>query len=118
MPDRSYASGLSLPLRPGGDGRPARVSGADYVRQSAALAVQARGPNPFLPGVDLDDDVFGTGGGVESRVRDALAPLDRIELARVDRVDVERQGGRMVVDVELRLVETRDGARLRVEVGS
>ena len=112
-----YASGLALPVRLSSNGVPARVSGADYVRQSARLLVERRSTNPFLsPRLDLEDYVFGVGGGVETAVRRALDPLDAVELARVEWVDVARVGPRLVVEVDLRLVESGDRERLRVEV--
>lgn len=112
-----YAHGLALPIRIDPNGRVVQVDGAAYVTQCARLAVTAGGAPPYVDGYDLEEGLFGTGVGVQSKVRSALAPMADAELATVADVRVTRSGGRLTVDTRLTLIETGDAADVRVDLG-
>lgn len=92
-------------------GRPARVEGADALRQVIALALLGdASANPFgaRRGLTAPDPAFRARGDIGARVRAVFARLATEKRAELVDVRQTRSGGRVSVAIDYRDLESGD----------
>jgi len=101
-------------------GRPARVDGADALRQVIALSLLGdASADPFGPGRGLSrpDPAWRESRDIAGRVREVFARLASEKRAELVDVRVSRGNGRVAVEIDYRDLERGDRRVMEVGVG-